>query len=337
MAEKGGKYLYAVIVNNKPHNLEGMVGIDEQGLKLVPYKDIAAVVSNVSFMNFDQFNKPALELLVAAHEVVNRKLAQDHDTVPMRFGMVVENEESLLDVLGKAYLQFITSLEKLAGKTEFVLEVLLDEGTAIQKVVKENPEIQELQKNVSQRFGPMNIASKIKLGRYIFETLASRRKKYIEDILYFLKNYYLDASAGKLFDKTMIMNYSLLVDKHKQTELELKVDELGQKCGGELRFKFIGPMPPYSFCNINLKLGNAEVVNNAKDILGLPEEITLAELKKAYRDLAAKYHPDKHGGAPDTEEQMKKIAAAYNILEQYCNNYRYSFREEDINKVLMVT
>ena len=44
------------------------------------------------------------------------------------------------------------------------------------------------------------------------------------------------------------------------------------------------------------------------------ESSTQEEIKKAYRKLASKYHPDKNSGSKDAEEKFKEIAEAYETL-----------------------
>src|SRR5579863_5026515 len=48
--------------------------------------------------------------------------------------------------------------------------------------------------------------------------------------------------------------------------------------------------------------------------LGVPKTATAAEIKKAYRELARKYHPDANKGDAGAEERFKEITEAYNVL-----------------------
>lgn len=55
-------------------------------------------------------------------------------------------------------------------------------------------------------------------------------------------------------------------------------------------------------------------MENYYDILGVNKNATADEIKKAYRNLAFKYHPDRNQGNADAEEKFKKISAAYDVL-----------------------
>ena len=55
-------------------------------------------------------------------------------------------------------------------------------------------------------------------------------------------------------------------------------------------------------------------MENYYDILGVHKNATADEIKKAYRTLAFKYHPDRNPGDTVAEEKFKKITVAYDTL-----------------------
>lgn len=75
----------------------------------------------------------------------------------------------------------------------------------------------------------------------------------------------------------------------------------------------------------------ARLRNDGKDyyaILGVSESATEEELKRAYRRLALRHHPDKNPGDPRAEGRFKEISEAYAVLADQQKRRQYdTFRQ----------
>jgi curved DNA-binding protein len=76
------------------------------------------------------------------------------------------------------------------------------------------------------------------------------------------------------------------------------------------------------------------------EVLGVKKDSSAQEIKKAYRKLAMKYHPDKNKGDKAAEDKFKKISEAYAVLsdeekrQQYdtfgASGFQQRYSQEDI-------
>ena len=59
------------------------------------------------------------------------------------------------------------------------------------------------------------------------------------------------------------------------------------------------------------------------EILGVTKQASNDEIKKSYRKLALKYHPDKNPDNQEAEMKFKEAAEAYGVLSDQQKRSRY--------------
>jgi len=119
----------AIARHLKPVPMESLLGVSGNQVFVYPASDLAVVVSE---------HNPA--------EPLNQKSGVDHARVvadcfhrstvlPFRFGTIFNDDESLRKSIRSNQRQFLGNIDKLRGKTEMHLKVLVDDccGRAIQK------------------------------------------------------------------------------------------------------------------------------------------------------------------------------------------------------------
>ena len=71
---------------------------------------------------------------------------------------------------------------------------------------------------------------------------------------------------------------------------------------------------------------NIRMASTFYEILGVSKFASTDDIKKSFKNLAKKYHPDKHPGSKFHEEHFKKINEAYQTLSNQQSRYRYDLK-----------
>ena len=341
------RFIYATIdIQSDLPNLAAYQagGIDGASLELVCHRDIAAVVSAI---DVDQFGSSLPgEILVGSQEEshkayllryqqVNAFLLEQtgrNGMLPLKFGFTASDNEEVKRVLENAYIQLKTYLAQLQGAVELVIQVSWELPKILQEMVKDNPDLAA--------------ADPVQAGRLLFEAAGVKKRKLVEAIHGKLSPLSKDYSDAPLKTETMILNRSYLVDKGQESLFDDAVDSVATEFEDLLTFRYIGPLPGYSFVNIELNQGNFEMVDKSRKLLQLPERASWESVKSAYRQLILAHHPDRNPDDPQAAQRTKDVVAAYGIVRAYCqslpgfreqgNPSEFSFAKEAVEQAFIV-
>ena len=332
MSDQTAVYLVHCIVESKAFDARGLR--PDVRLSAVHYADIAAVAREVDERGVEalETSDECLKDWLTVYQQTNVNIFRRYTMLPLRFGIMVDRKEETEDFLASSYIHIKWALDKLRGKAEFAVQLSWDLNAVLQEIGLDK----QWQKKAAESIDP---ADRIAVGRLLFEAAEARKKQIVSSVHSKLSPVSLDSSEGRSADESIIMNRSYLVELTAEDSFDEAMADLGRENESYLSFKYVGPMPPYSFTPIEFKRGNFELINKARKKLLLPERARLKDIKSVYRNLCLKYHPDKNSGDQRASERFKQIDEAYRILEMYCHSCEgteFSFRKCDVEDVFVV-
>lgn len=323
-----GKYLYGITGGEVQLDFSAK-GLFNKSPYLINYNGISAIVSDAPLKTYEADADALL-----SHNRVLDEVVKAYTVLPMRFGTIARSEDEVKSLLENAYPLLKERLLKIRNMVEFNMEInLADEKSLINEIVNNDNQIRDFRNKLLSQGKDAKIEDKLLIGRMVAEKAADCKNSLIKAIDTGLKPYY--AKTKLLAKKDALVSSAYLVARKKIKEFESEIYKLGDRFADKLKFKYAGPLAPYSFVEIKLILINFEKLDNARRELKLAEEVSFKDIKTAYRKLANEYHPDR-GHDKSKEEEFKKIIISYKLLYEYCRRYpksHYVFKPEEINEV----
>ena len=322
---KMGKYLYGIIKSENKESF-GNIGIGNREVYAVQYNDVGAAVSDIP----EDYEVGIEE--VKAHEKALRKIMETHAIIPMSFAIIAKDEAEIKNILKRGRMKFKNTLEKIDDKLQINVKVSWDKAI-LTDILKENEEIRTLSRETKEN---ADQSLRIELGRKVKSALDERKSEYMKSILDALKGLSDGFEENKIIDQDTVMNASFLVDKKREQEFYDKLEKLEKKYEKKLKFLGVGPLPPYNFTKIEVKRIDFNIIEDAREALGLGEELSISEINSAYDLLAREYHPDLHPDDPFAEEKFKKIKNAHDLLAKYCEHYLCSLEKSKVEETVVI-
>jgi len=172
----------------------------------------------------------------------------------MGFGMIAGSEDEVRRLLEKNYQGLVTELKRLDGKIEAGLKVFWDQEAMTKELQGESEGLTRLKARINAASSPIEAQSLLmEAGRKVERIALDWKAKYAQRVYTTLKELSVDARLNEPVGVKNLLNASFLIDRPKESEFRDEVYRLDSKYQGKINFKYVGPLPPYSFVNLKLE------------------------------------------------------------------------------------
>lgn len=240
---KEGKYLYCIIKESKPQKF-WVDGIEGKEVYNICQGNLCGVVSDSEIKEYFLTRENLL-----THQKVIEEVSKQYNALPISFGTVAANTEELKEKILKPRAKELQSLlENIDGKIELGLKVLwTDMKSIFQEIAEGSRTIRNLKKSKSTTYQQRISAGEL-VGKFLKEKREEEKDKILEPLIKIAD----DLKENEMLGEDMILNAAFLVKKTKEKEFDKKVNDLGEKFNGRIKFMYVGPLPPFNFVQLHL-------------------------------------------------------------------------------------
>ena len=242
------KYIYGIIQEPEPRRFS-FLGVGDAEVYTINYRELAAVVSDTALEEIDPTRKD-----VRAHTVVQDELLKNCILLPMGFGMIAGSKDDVLKLLEKNYQGLTRELVRLAGKVEVELKVYWDQEAMIKELQGGSEELTRLKAKINGASSPIETQRLlIEAGKLVERIALDWKARYADRVYTVLKRLSIDAKLNSPLGVKNVLNASFLIERARESDFQKEVFKLDSQYQGKVNFKYVGPLAPYNFVNVNLE------------------------------------------------------------------------------------
>lgn len=242
------KYIYGIVGESERRSFT-FSGVADSEVYTINHEGLAAVVSDSEFEEVDPTRKN-----IRAHTMVQEELLRRYTLLPMGFGMIADSRDDVLRLLKMNCQALADELTRLAGKVEVELKVFWDKQAMVRELEGGSEEYSRLKANIETAQSPIERQRLlVEAGQLVERVALDWKAKYADRVYTALKRLSIDAKQNNLFGATNVLNASFLVEKARESDFQQQVYTLDTHYRGKVNFKYVGPLPPYSFVTARLE------------------------------------------------------------------------------------
>jgi hypothetical protein len=241
ISDDAAVYVYGVVRANGAGSYPAPV-------RAVAGGELAAVVRDVP-ASWRAASRADLE----AHDRVLNELAA-RTVVPMRFGTVMDGDDAVREqLLGRHASELSALLARVEGRVQMSVRAFYLDEALLRAVLERRPEL----KQRSDALEALPVAAtqneRIALGQEVAAAVEEQRALDQQAVVAPLARVAEDVHVERGHSERHAFTVQLLVEASRRDALDAAVQRLTAEHGSRLALRYVGPLPPYSFCDLALE------------------------------------------------------------------------------------
>lgn len=209
--------------------------------RLIEADGLCAIVSATE----KAYVRPSRRNMLKFQQSLEHVLLRGAGLLPMRFGIVADDEQAVRDVLQRYQADLSAWLARMRGKCEMGLRIVWDEARLFARVREFMPDAADNSTDVNTR---------IQVGQQVAEHIQAIHAATAERALAILQPLAAETRQDDPPDDKTSLNAAFLIELDAQSAFEAAVEQVDALFNGALLFKLVGPLPVYSFVDLSISL-----------------------------------------------------------------------------------
>jgi hypothetical protein len=241
-------YVYGVIPADDAAAWPGADGIGGS-VRAVVNGELAALVSDIP-----ADARPGRREDLEAHRRVLSQAVEQGTVVPMRFGVVMDDDDTVRERLLTRHGDALGDLlQELDGMVQMTVRAFYAEDALLRTAIAGDEEIERLNTIIGGRPELETHTERVALGERVAAAVDRRRARDQEALLERIRPLASDIQVDPPGSDRVALSAQLLVRRDSRAALDEAIAELTPALEGYLALRYIGPLPPYSFSALELE------------------------------------------------------------------------------------
>lgn len=244
-------YVYGIIAASDAAQWPETQGLGEPSspVRTVVDGEMAALVSDLPADHM-----PGRREDLEAHRRVLSEAIQRGTAIPMRFGIVMDSDEAVRQrLLERHATELSDTLQRLDGHVQMTVKAYYVEDALLREALAAQPELARESAALSQLPEQETQSARVWLGERLAKAVEARRVEVESALVNRLSPLAADFRVDPPNSERVALNAQLLVHRDRRAELDNEIRALSDALAGELAFRYIGPLAPFSFADLSLR------------------------------------------------------------------------------------